>query len=102
MLPIGASSRISELPVGRVAAVPPMEFERCYRRASKPVVFNDLIPTWKAWRRWSHRYFHDVWGEHTVPVLPTRGKLGQYNPSNGYVFPEMRMTDAVDRLQQGG
>src|SRR2546428_495326 len=102
MLPVAACGRPSEILVERVPAVTPMDFERRYRRASKPVVFTDLIPKWKAWRRWSHKYFHDVWGEHKVPVLPTRGNLGQYNPSKGYVFPEMRMADAVDRLQQGG
>ena len=102
MLPIAACGRPSEILVERAPAVTPMDFERRYRRASQPVVFTDLIPKWKAWRRWSHKYFHDVWREHKVPVLPTRGKLGQYNPSKGYVFPEMRMADAVDRLQQGG
>src|SRR5207302_6127952 len=61
MLPIAACGLTSEILVERVPAVSPMEFERRYRRASQPVVFTDLIPKWKAWRCWSHKYFHNVW-----------------------------------------
>lgn len=100
--PLIAHNSSSEIVVERIAAPSPGEFERRFRRASVPVVLTDVASRWKAYGLWSHDYFREAWAQERVPVLPTRGRVGQYNPQIGYEFPEMPMAEAIDRLAQGG
>lgn len=92
----------SEIAIDRVPAPSQAEFEREFLRASRPAIFTDVVPGWRAWGLWSRDYFRRVWGDHKVPVMPTRGRYAQYDGQKGYLLREMPMAEALDRLDQGG
>src|SRR5581483_8060927 len=93
----------SDMVIDRVPAPTEAEFQREYLHASRPVIFTDVVQTWKAWGRWSSAYFREVWGAHQVVATPARAGYAQVNASKGYLpFREMRMTEALERLERGG
>lgn len=78
------------------------EFERRFQDASYPVIFTDLIPRWRAWGRWSLPYFRTAWGGHRIQTVLTRGRYARHEIPDGYVYREMRMSEALDLLEGGG
>ena len=91
----------SEIVIDRVPAPSQAEFERQYLHASQPAIFNDVVPRWRAWERWSRDYFRQVWGKHRAQVMITSGRNVQYDPNRSYAFREMPMDEALDRLERG-
>lgn len=91
----------SETMIDRVPAPSEDEFEQKYLRASRPVIFTDLVSSWKARERWSLDYFRTAWGEHQILSVLTRGRYAQHGVPNGYVYREMLMAEALDLLEGG-
>src|SRR5689334_22273851 len=72
------SAAPTEIVIDRVPAPSPEEFESRYVSGSQPVIFTDLVPTWRAWGLWSPEYFRQTWGDHQAQVMLTGERMVRY------------------------
>lgn len=87
------------VPIARVDAPSPEEFEARYVAPGRPVILRGAIDDWPARTRWTTQYFRERFGDREVPAVRVHdGTL--YDPKGGLFYERVRVADYVDALER--
>lgn len=87
---------LSEIP--RERNLSKEDFVKNYLKPQKPVIIENFIAHWPAYKKWSLEYIKEVAGDKTVPLYDDR----PVSHENGFnqAHAEMKMADYIDLLKE--
>ncbi len=89
--------QIRTIPVERVQKISKKEFVEKYYKPQRPVLIENLIEDWPAYKKWNIEYFQEQAGDQIVPLYnsePTKGKQNSAAPVK-----EMKLYDYLELLK---
>ena len=89
--------KLNEIP--RVARISKKEFLEEFVRPQKPVVIENLIEDWPAYKKWDLDYIKQVAGEKQVPLYDNRPISSEFKFNEAHTT--MKMADYIDLLKSG-
>ena len=72
--------------IERISGISPREFQREYVNKNRPAILTDVISEWPALRKWTPRFFAEMYGERPIDFI--RGPVKQ-----------MKMADFIDQVE---
>lgn len=89
--------QIRTIPIDRVQKISKKEFVEKYYKPQRPVLIENLIQDWPAYKKWNIEYFQENAGDQIVPLYnsePTKGKQNSAAPVK-----EMKLYDYLEILK---
>ena len=90
--------KLNLLEIERVKKITKEDFIKKYFKKQKPVVIEELITDWPAYKKWSLEYIKEIAGDITVPLYDDRPVSYKENFNEPHV--KMKMSDYVDLLKR--
>jgi hypothetical protein len=87
--------KLAEIP--REKKISKADFIEKYYRPQKPVVIEELIEDWPAYKKWDLDYIKEVAGEKVVPLYDDRPISSKYKFNEPHL--KMKMADYIDLLR---
>ena len=87
--------QLAEIP--RVKRISKEDFVKNYVQPQKPVVIENLIEDWPAFKKWDLDYIKELAGDKVVPLYDDRPITSEYKFNEPHA--EMKMADYIDLLK---
>ena len=87
--------QLTEIP--REKTITKADFVKNYVRPQKPVVIENLIDDWPAYKKWTLDYIKEIAGEKEVPLYDDRPITSEFKFNQPHM--EMKMADYIDLLK---
>ncbi|MFC6857910.1 cupin-like domain-containing protein [Zunongwangia atlantica] len=87
--------QLAEIP--RVKRISKEDFVKNYVQPQKPVVIENLIEDWPAFKKWDLDYIKELAGDKVVPLYDDRPITSEYKFNQPHA--EMKMADYIDLLK---
>ncbi|WP_026933201.1 cupin-like domain-containing protein [Christiangramia echinicola] len=89
--------KLKQIP--RIQRISKSDFLRDYVQPQKPVVIEELIEDWPAYKKWNFDYIKQLAGDKTVPLYDDRPISSKYKFNEAHA--EMKMSEYIDHLKSG-